>query len=555
MKEKLTEYFWPLIILLVMFLLMFFSSLKDTATADEPAHIPSGYTYLKYQDYRLNIEHPPVLKAISAVPLVFNNLDKFPKESFEAIQSGFWGAQWGMGVQYLYEAGNSPARILLLARLPMMILALVFGFLIYLFAKDLYGKKAGILALIFFVFSPTILAHSRLVTTDVGIAFASFCVIASFGYLLKSDYKKKWIVLTALALGFAFLAKFSAITILPSLALMFLWDFFTEKKFSKKDLINCTKKLIPLSVVFLIATMMVYIVYALFMLRMPNEIYSKEISEVFVKNVFNLRTIFTEGPVFLRPFFYYLSGFAYVFHHTTGGHLSYFLGNLSAKGVWYYFPLILLLKTQLVLWIFLLFGLLHKKFRFNVFEIGMISFIFVYMALSMRGSLNIGIRHVIPILPFIFVFASNAFNIQFQKYTKYAFYFLTIIYILPSFIVFPYYISYANIIVPKDQKYKYFGDSNLDWGQDLRRLSEYVERNKIQNIKVDYFGGGIPVNYYIPFAQKWTYEDGLPKEGYLAVSATHLQFSKRYQSEYDKLWDIKPYAQIGDGSILIYKFE
>src|SRR3989338_6477717 len=126
------------LILGMMFVLMFFSSVGESAIMDELAHIPAGYSYLTQKDYRLNPEHPPLAKDLAAFPLLFLNLN-FPTGA-KAWSEDING-QWDMGRIFLYESGNNPDEILFWSRLPMMLLTLFFGCLIFSFSRKIDGVQ------------------------------------------------------------------------------------------------------------------------------------------------------------------------------------------------------------------------------------------------------------------------------------------------------------------------------------------------------------------------------------------------------------------------------
>src|SRR3989344_3529578 len=169
--------------LAIMFFLMLFSALGESAIMDELAHIPAGYSYLTEKDMRLNPEHPPLIKDSAALPLLFLNLN-FPTDQ------KFWtediNGQWTAGSVFLYESGNNPDKILFWSRLPLIILAIIFGYMLFLWARGLYGNKIGLLTLFFYALSPTFIAHSRYVTTDLAAAFGFFIGIVSFVKFLKN---------------------------------------------------------------------------------------------------------------------------------------------------------------------------------------------------------------------------------------------------------------------------------------------------------------------------------------------------------------------------------
>ncbi|MBI1957487.1 MAG: glycosyltransferase family 39 protein, partial [Candidatus Niyogibacteria bacterium] len=198
--------------LAVMAVLMVASVLGDSATTDEQAHIPAGFSYLSQRDYRLNPEHPPLIKDLSAViPYLFLR-PNFPT-NVPAWTDAING-QWDMGRIYLYESGNRAGAILFASRFPMMVLALAFGWLFFIWARSRYGAKVALLALFFFTFSPTVIAHSRYVTTDLAASFAFFIGITSFIAMLE---RPTWprTALAGAALGTALLLKFSTALLGP----------------------------------------------------------------------------------------------------------------------------------------------------------------------------------------------------------------------------------------------------------------------------------------------------------------------------------------------------
>ena len=164
------------ILILLMVVLATISLKQESAIMDEVAHTPAGYSYLTQRDMRLNPEHPPLLKDLSAVPLVFMDDINFPSE----LNS--WknevNSQWYFGFNFLYYSGNDADKIIFWSRLPMLLLLIIMGFFVYRWTKELYGKWSALLATFLFALAPTFIAHGRYVTTDVGAAFGFFISIS-----------------------------------------------------------------------------------------------------------------------------------------------------------------------------------------------------------------------------------------------------------------------------------------------------------------------------------------------------------------------------------------
>ena len=232
------------------------------ATYDETAHLASGYTYLKQHDYRISPSHPPLVKKIAALPLLWQHVwpeniapteDDFSSSRFfdsERLLHIFWATslkypntEWNFAHELLYgirretqerfavgtplevptavslsrsDFHNDPDRLLSLGRLAVLPLALALAILIYIWSRQLHGTvAAGLLSLALFVFDPNFIAHGGLVTTDVAFALFFFSTIY-FHWRLCQRITVPGIVLFALSFGAAFATKFSAVLLIPT---------------------------------------------------------------------------------------------------------------------------------------------------------------------------------------------------------------------------------------------------------------------------------------------------------------------------------------------------
>jgi len=581
----------------LMFVLMFFSSWNDTATFDEIAHIAAGYSYLTQQDYRLNPEHPPLIKDLSAIPLLFLKLN-FPT-NIKAWTEDVNG-QWEVGRIFLYESGNNPDRILRFARFPIMLLTLLFGWLLFIWVSRLYGNKVGLLTLFFFSFSPTIIAHSRYVTTDLAAAFGFFIGIVTFINFLNNQTKKN-LVIAGIVFGAVQLLKFSLIILAPIyLILAVLWVFL-----EKSNYLKIIGKVILIGIIGLI---IIWLVYQFHVWNYPAERQIQDIKAILTspgaKPFAKLITWISEKRIF-QGLGEYLFGLLMIIQREVGGNAAYFLGTVSASGSYFYFPLLFLTKEPLAFlilaFIALIFGVsniiktkekslkitlewMHDNFALTASMI----FVGIYFLQAITGNLNIGFRHILPILPFIyflvarqiirwqrgffieepqnifqwFKYIYNTYIKSLERYSIVAT--LLLWFFLSTLITFPYYLSYFNILGGGIWNgYKIATDSNYDWGQDLKRLVNFVNENNIQEIKLDYFGGGSPQYYLGDKFEPWWSARGEPPTGsWLAVSANSLEgaiakpvrgFIVKPEDSYSWLKDKNPVARAGS-SIFIYKF-
>ncbi len=540
------------ILLFVMFFTAFLSIRDDSLTFDEVSHIPAGYSYLTQKDYRLNAEHPPLIKDLAAIPLLFLDLN-FPKDHSSWIQEGnpVWWLQFDFGNQFLYHSGNNPDKILIWSRLPIILLLILLGLFIFLWTKKSFGNKAALLTLFLFSFSPTFLAHGRLVATDVGAAFGVVLATVFWLKFLKEPIKKN-IVLAGLAFGISMLLKFSLILLLPFLAIITLAYVFLNTK--EKYLLN-TLKYITLS--FLVLTIgMVFIVWPVYQYHILDYPVERQMRDTqFLLSTTQVPEILADidikmvsNPV-LRPFGQYFLGILMVLNRSTTGNTTYFLGEISAAGWKTYFPVVYSIKEPLTLHILTIIALLSLAWyirepfwkrpfqrtkewiKSHFAEFSMLLFIIIYWATSLTSNLNIGVRHLLPTFPFIFILVSIAITkILKQPYLKFKYGVLALLIFWQAssvMAVYPHFLAYFNELAGgPDNGYLYVTDSNLDWGQDLNRLKKWTDDNNVDKLYLDYFGGGNP-EYYLKekYAPWWGTRNPneLPEGSYLAVSVNSLQ--------------------------------
>lgn len=603
------------VVFLIVFLILTVSSaIFESTTVDEIVHITAGYSYLIKKDMRLNPEHPPLLKDISAIFLLPLHLT-FPHNS--KAWSEEINGQWELGFDFFYKIGNDPDKILFWARLVPILLAVLLGFFIFKLTKEFFNAKVALLALFLFLFSPTVLAHSRYVTTDIAATFGFFTAIFYFLRFLKNPNKKN-LAIAGIFFGIAQLFKFSLILLIPFFLIIAIAWIFSK---NLKD--STLKNLGSICLIFIIGYLfVVFPTYQFHILNYPagpvsieekNLILSAQSCDEIDKSaitasqfrdtVCQLKTY--EGPTFvknaviwssdkpiLRAFSQYAFGFLMASKRASEGGLNYFFGDISYDSHMTYFLAAFLIKEPLDIHILILiaiYSLLRSQLSIkkNFTEFVLFLFIIFYLLISMAGNLNIGIRHILPVYPFIFVLISatifrklesmpnfefipsfsifkKIFSFYFYKFLTYAVVFILLIwYAVSSVLVFPNFLTYFNEIVGGPANgYKYLSDSNSDWGQSLKSLARFVEKNDIDQIHLDYFGNGYPEYYlkekYIP----WSSKKGAPR-GWFAISVHYLDMatgiphgSFKIETEDSYIWlrGKNPQEKIGN-SIFVYYFE
>jgi hypothetical protein len=443
-------------------------------------------------------------------------------------------------------------------------LLLVLGFFLYRFAAEKFGRRTAVLVLTLFCFYPDFLAHGHLVTTDVAAALGFLIAVYYFDHWVN-DKTKKNLLIAGIAFGIAQLLKFSAVLLLP--IYIFYISFRAEKEKAGSSYWSAFWRLFKSTFyICLIGLGTIYLVYLPLVWNTPSSIEHSLIEKNLTIDARTLpfRTFLHafEGNPFLRALGHYILGIFLVFGRVGGGNSTYILGHFSDKGISWFFPAAWLIKTPLSI-IILFFSSIVLFFYKKAYKTSAwLSVVFltpiaIYWAVTLKGSLNIGIRHLMPTVPFVLLFIGmlmRPYLITKFSYKQAVIGALCVWLVVSSLIAFPKYMSYFNEYSIGKNKYDLMVDSSLDWGQDLKRLATYVKENNITDIKVDYFGGSVPENY-ISGVQKWRSGNG-PTTGYLAVSATFYQFSKLYGPQegkwsYEWLESYKP-TVIGDSILLFH---
>ncbi len=417
-KEKLLVLF----LLLVFFIQCVESNKLKSITFDEPIHILSGINYFS-EKIAINLEHPPLAKLWTGIPSFFIDSEN----TWVRIQ-----------------------KMLFYSRLQVTLIALLLGVSVFLFSKKLWGTKPAIISLFLFSFSPNIIAHSRLVTNDL------ICITLGFisVYFLYLAIHKKPIFYVFSMIFFALSAntRFSGfIYILPIIILLIL----NKKQISKQRIRTINLNWFKLLLGFLITTILI-----------TNIVYFIAFNEF----------SFTFVPKKL------IEGLIIGFTHLKKGHPSFFLGKFSKNGNYLFFLIAFLIKTPITTIILFLTSVKimieKKEYSENYFLLLPIFLIFIIISLGSK--INIGLRHVLGIYPFLFVFSGNSINyfLNNTNLKKILFGILILWYLLTAILIFPHHLEYFNeLIGGPNNGYKYLIDSNLDWGQDKKYLEKYLEKN------------------------------------------------------------------------------
>ncbi|MBP6470928.1 MAG: phospholipid carrier-dependent glycosyltransferase [Chloroflexi bacterium] len=532
------------LLLLLLYSLIFTSVSQKSMTVDEQGHLFRGVAYVKTGATQFLWGHPLLASSLNALPLLTEQSLTLPTDS-PAWQDGRWAVA---GDQFLWQLNDNPLRLIFLGRLPTIWLTMLLGALLFGWGRALGGKRTAVFALALLSFDPNFLAHGGLITSDIAVTF--FMLLAVYGFWLAvgrpAGVLSRWSLVTAvllmgLGLGGAAATKFSAAALGPMVGLLAVWTAVRDRSWR------------PIGLALLAGGLGLLLVWGVYRWQ-------------------------------IRPYpaAAYWQDLAWQFDYFSRPHGAYLLGQYAQTGWWYYFPVTFLLKTPLVTLV--LFGMALIRWGQSLLRrqttAGQAALPFllappaVYILISLLTPLNIGYRHLLPLLPFLYLFTAvtlasppttaNNHPDRFQKPVRV----LLALLFLTTLIAWPDYLSYMNVLAGRaENRWRLLSDSNVDWGQDLPALADWQQETG-RPLFLSYFGTAHPSAYGLDFIALPTWEPGPeqllpsrqtfnpadPAPGWYAISVTNLQGLVLGEAADAFAWfrEREPAARLG-GSIFVYE--
>ncbi|MFB3788695.1 MAG: ArnT family glycosyltransferase, partial [bacterium] len=376
-------------LVLLHFALGITSAWIKSPTVDEYTYISTGYLYVKTGDFRLDRTHPPLIRLLIGLPLQFLPIEMPPwqMEKWDTPDSYFLG--YPLGWEMMLGGKNDWRKILILARLPILLLSCGLAGLVYLWGRRLYGTAGGLTSLFLYVLCPNLLAHGRLATMDLGSAFFIFLALFAL-YTYSERPSPVRLILAGVALGGALAAKVTALMLIPVFLIALAWI-----KARNVD----TLRQVPLLPI---------------------------LKNTFVLLLVVLLTLFVVYGYPIKPF-YYLDTLRNVVAKSLaagrGGetvpgmphrnHAFYLFGNYSTEGWPYYYLAAAAVKTPLPILIgFLLCQVAGKK-RWRGLPDGiMVGTLVLLQAMAAFNRVNIGLRHILPFYPLLYLYLGRVAELR-----------------------------------------------------------------------------------------------------------------------------------------------
>jgi hypothetical protein len=457
------------------------TAVQQSPTIDEPVYVATAVVYHQQHSVRYNPEHPPLAKLAMAVGLAFAN---------PTLDPAYPGNQTYLGRHLLYESGNSPFRLMLAARLPIILLTLLFGLVVLFFARDLAGPWAGLLALALYAFSPDVIAHGSLATLDVP---AAGLLLTMLWFLWRSRTRPAlYLPLAGLALGAALATRMSSLPAVPvALLLVLLSPFPFRRSGTRGRWHELGLRVVAAIGVGLIAVAVVWLTYLAVDPRL------RWTAPVGLPHPGGLRGLAVDLLPLPKA---YRDGILIQFRFEARSFNGFLFGHAYRGSPWYYLPAALLIKTPLgmiALWVAGTVTMLIKP-ALRVATLYLIVPAALLLLVATTGARDYGSRYVIFMPIFLAVVAATVVLIR-VRWVQAGAVLLTAFVAVSSIRTFPYYLPYSNeAFGGTANTHNNLHDSNVDWGQDLPRLSTRLrDRYPGEKIWLVYKGSGVPSYYGI----------------------------------------------------------
>jgi hypothetical protein len=528
---------------------------QKSMTFDELAHLTAGYTYWAFDDYRLHPENGNWPQRLAALPAVLGGA------SFPPLDQPAWRSSdvYTIGDQFLYSSGNDAGALLSRGRAVMALVGIALGALVYAWARRLVSPAGAWVSLLLFVFSPTLLAHAPLVTSDMTSALF---FTAATGALWVVLHRATPATVTAAGIltGGTLVSKLSGPILLPVAIALLVVRLVDGRPLAAgvghvRDYHGRMRQLaVLLGAGALVAFLACAVVWASFGFRYTAFAAATTGAERFLGDVAEPpgaagRILATARRLRLLPEAYlYGLGFA---QQTASERAAFLRGEFSTTGWWWYFPYAFVVKTTIPAMAVGLLALVALVVRWRRARDAALSvracawqsvyagtplvvLIVVYAAFALATNLNIGHRHLLPIYPALCILAGGAAfwigplvawkarpaaqsrrgqrrgrgpasdgSDRFvpPRAAGMAIVALLAWHAVESLAIRPSYLAYVNQLAGgPSQGYRHLADSSLDWGQDLPALATWLGANAPRQpdaggVYLSYFGTARPEYY------------------------------------------------------------
>ena len=553
MTPRAQQLWWAAVLTLLTILAveLFVPAREQSQTPDEANHLLGGVRSWKYGDFGSNPEHPPFAKLVAAVPVL-----GVPAPPTARYTQYFKSENFSKGAEFLYT--HDADGMLWRSRAAVSVFTFMLALLVLAAGSEIFGPGTGLVALLIFVFEPNLLAHGAMITTDMAAACCFFATVYAF-YRWRKQPTVSRIIVYGIAAGLALGAKHSGLFLIPVLLVLALIDVAAASPVNKAGLNgwrkNAPHTALSLAIAGVVAYTILWAFYGFRYLARPGPLVMLPTLQEYAVSTHSAFV----GAVIPQLAAWHLLPEAYLFGLVDIADAAkrdpmFLLGTDYATGHWFYFPVAFLIKSTLGFLALLLAAPFLKdlwrdgKWRTILY---LLLPALMYFGVSLASTMNIGIRHILPVYPFFVLIAAAAAVAlaQMRSWGAYATGALLLFHVVSSAHVFPNYLTYANEAWGgPTNTYRLLTDSNADWGQGLRAAKSYLDAHNIKDCWFAHYGWNTNPAYYnvpckpLPEALAHMFGGQLPPVP-VRIEGTVLVSGSEADGDYWGPGDLNPYEQ------------
>ena len=541
------------------------ASHHNSGTNDEGAHLAAGMEWLERHTYYVEELHPPLARVLAALPLYMNGVrmkaekrnapctTPFPvyyDRIIESQKKGFFISRcWNTGDFALLKHGNS-LKNLMAARysgIGWMILGTLY---LYVLTARLADRETALAAAFIWTMTPLALAHAGLATTDLAAAAAVVMAMAHAVIWLQC---RSW--RNAMGLGFAFtvcgLVKFSALMYAGLLFIpLLLWESRRQylrgslKSFSSRGVLHGA----------IAVAILLFTTWAAYWFQIGRlaDVFPSAYHAMLERPDSLLGAL---SSLRLLPMPEWFMGWVFAGLKNAKGHATYLLGTpLNDVAVWYFFPVALWFKMPLSIWAMAIAAVSLGIRRRRHWLIWPVLWCAIILLVSMTGNINLGARHILPLIPFLSMIAAAGMILlwQYNLAGRVISIGLSVWLASISLYAHPHYLSFFNQTAGNHPE-KILVDSDLAWGQDFGRLVSELKKRDLRHVMI--CSDEYPrFKEYSRNVQNRIYRycpTSAPEKGWMIFG--YNMYFKSKPDRFDWLKSYTPVAKIGD-SYELYHF-
>jgi hypothetical protein len=503
-------------------------------TWDEPSSVACGMEWLDQGTYDYDPKHPPLGRVASAIGLYVAGIRSAGEVNIYAEGDN------------LLEAGGRYWRNLALARigvLPFFILACV---VVWRWTSWIWGQRAALLALAIFSFLPPVLGHAGVAMTDIALAATLPLALFSFCLWLEQDSPRRTLMLGG-CVGLAIISKLSALIFLPVCASLILTAYWLRSSDRLKIRPRARELVGALLVTILVIAAGYKFAFSPAGLENMRPAFDRIVGTSGRAHDVVYRAL--QIPV---PAGAFLRGIDELWSHNEEGHPNYFLGQRRTNGWFYYYPVLLAVKTPIAFLLLFVAGIAFLAREANWRAWSIVASLGGMLLVGLANHVNTGIRHILPVYVMLAgIAAYGAFRL-FHRGRAYAVIAAALLlwYAGESATAHPDYLAYFNEAAHAENGA--FGvDSDLDWGQDLARLRDACMRHHIDSLALAYNGSANTSTFGFPPLRQLL--PGTAQTGWIAISMYKLKLGLPDQPDaFSWLERFRPVETVGKSIRLYY---